>query len=132
MVFSDEDVALGLNALGRTREAEFLRQWLSMRLLRVASEAADARALAIEHGRRLLAAELLKAIETPESADARDDLASHVHRPRQPVEYDVRSRRRVPDIAPDDAAELERERSFGRAKRRSPRADRRLAETEQA
>jgi hypothetical protein len=132
MVFSDEDLALGLNALGRTREAEFLRQWLATRLIRVASEVVDVRALSVEHGRRLLAAELLKAIETPESADARDDLASHVHRPRQPVEYDVRSRRRVPDVAPDDAAELERERSFGRASRRSPRADRRLAETEQA
>lgn len=127
MVFSDEDLAKGLNALGQTREAEFLRQRLSIVLLQVPSITADVRALSVEHGRRLLAAELLKAIETPETANARDDLASHVHRPRQPVEYDVRSRRRVPDVSPDDA-QSQSERILGRAKR-VPRADRRLAET---
>jgi hypothetical protein len=132
MIFSDEDVAKGMKALGTTREAQYLRQWLAKRLLMVLSEAADVRALSIEHGRRLLAGELLQAIETPESADARDDLASHVHKPRRPVEYDARSRRRVPDTAPDDrAAELARSSGrLGSVPRRSHRADRRLAPAE--
>ena len=124
MILSDEDEAKSLMNLGASREGAALRQRLTRTLLMVLPMTADIGALSREHGRRLLAAELIRAIETPESADARDDLATHVHKPRRPVEYDVRSRRRVPDVAPADAAaEFERASAPGRASR----ADRRFA-----
>jgi hypothetical protein len=132
MVLSDEAEAKILMNLGSLREGEALRQRLTTTLIRVLPANADISALSREHGRRLLAAELLAAIETPESADARDDLATRIHQPRRPVEYGERSRRRVPAVAPDDAAAESSLRSSRRSSRRQSsnhnrRADRRLA-----
>jgi hypothetical protein len=122
MIMPDEEETLLLQNLGRLREGQALRQRLNKTLLTVLPVNVRPRALALEHGRRLLAVEILKAISTPEESDARDDLASHVHRPREPVAIDARSRRRVPDVSPDDAAAN----AYEPRPRRS-RADRRLA-----
>lgn len=120
-VMPDDEERLLLLNLGRTREGMALRQYLSKTLLRVPSLAADSRALHVEHGYRLLAADLLKAIEVPEDAHARsDDIVSSVHRPRKPVDIGARSRRRVPSVADADLAAADRSQS------RRPRADRRL------
>jgi len=125
-VMPDEEERLLLLNLGRMREGEALRQYLSKTLLRVPSFTADSRALHVEHGSRLLASDILKAIEVKEDEGAsRDSIVRAVHRPWSPVAYDARPRRRVPGVSPDDA-EADRERGERPNRRRKPRADRRL------
>jgi hypothetical protein len=128
MVLPDDEERLLMQNLGRLREGEALRQWIGKRLISVLSQSADIRALSIEHGRRLLCAELIQAIEIPDGGSLiPDDLVRAVHRPREPVPYGTGSRRRVPDVSPDDAsAAAERKRRPRR--REGPRADRRLVE----
>lgn len=104
MVFSEEEIANGLERLARAEGAKFLRQLLLDELLYVPSDALEASAFLKLHGRRSLARDLLRKLpfDNAEQRDTAEPSAAELAQRapgRAAVERNT-SRRRVP-VEPD-------------------------------